>query len=250
MSITITITDPGSVPVHEMERICEYLERAARAGAQPVPAMERFNLLAPSAQPSAPLAPPVPHPHVPGLSVVVPPAPLPTPGATPGQGRAPDLDSRGYPWDARIHSDSKSKNANGTWRYRRGVKDDVIEPVELELRGVMGMGQTVLQEEDSAMIVPQEAEPIVPPAPTVQDVPPPPPAASNAPTTGDDFNHLANVATKALAAKTITQAQITAILNEVGEANGCVLPHLGALFTRKDLIPAVREKLQALIAGS
>lgn len=77
-------------------------------------------------------------------------------------------------------------------------------------------------------------------------VPPPPPAPD---ASGDDFNHLANIATKALAAKTITQAQVSEILNAVGEANGCVLPHLGALFTRKDLIPAVREKLQALIAA-
>lgn len=46
-----------------------------------------------------------------------------------------DVDSRGLPWDSRIHSSSKEKTTKGHWRYRRGVKDPEIDAVEAQLRG-------------------------------------------------------------------------------------------------------------------
>lgn len=45
------------------------------------------------------------------------------------------LDSRGFPWDSRIHSASKALNKDKTWRYRRGVEESTIAKVEAELRG-------------------------------------------------------------------------------------------------------------------
>lgn len=42
----------------------------------------------------------------------------------------------GIPWDARIHSKSKAKKADGTWRYKRGVDKDMIAEVEKELCSV------------------------------------------------------------------------------------------------------------------
>lgn len=45
-----------------------------------------------------------------------------------------EVDKRGIPWDARIHSDAKTLTKNGSWRYRRGVEDSVIDQVESELR--------------------------------------------------------------------------------------------------------------------
>lgn len=47
-----------------------------------------------------------------------------------------EVDSRGFPWNEKIHSGSQKKNADGTWAKRRGVKDDVIAAVEAELKGV------------------------------------------------------------------------------------------------------------------
>lgn len=67
---------------------------------------------------------------------------------------APAVDSRGFPWDERIHTSSKATNADGTWRNRRGVDKDLVAEVEAELRG----------------------EPAAPPPP-----PPPPPPAAPAP---------------------------------------------------------------------
>jgi hypothetical protein len=45
-----------------------------------------------------------------------------------------ELDGAGLPWDARIHSGTPTKNANGLWRMRRGVDNPTIEAVEMELR--------------------------------------------------------------------------------------------------------------------
>jgi hypothetical protein len=45
-----------------------------------------------------------------------------------------DLDSRGYPWDGRIHAGSRAKNANGTWRYKRNTPEDQIKAVEAEIK--------------------------------------------------------------------------------------------------------------------
>jgi len=43
-------------------------------------------------------------------------------------------DSAGLPWDERIHSRTGSKNADGTWRQKRGVAATVLNAVLSELR--------------------------------------------------------------------------------------------------------------------
>lgn len=47
-------------------------------------------------------------------------------------GGGEDLDSAGYRWDDRIHSTPPKRNANGTWRARRGVDKDLVAQVEAE----------------------------------------------------------------------------------------------------------------------
>lgn len=48
---------------------------------------------------------------------------------------APDdeRDSSGLLWDARIHSSSRSKNQNGTWKIRRGATAEEVQSVRAEL---------------------------------------------------------------------------------------------------------------------
>lgn len=48
-----------------------------------------------------------------------------------------DLDVHGLPWDARIHASTKAKNADGSWRYRKGVADTQKSKVEKELRAAL-----------------------------------------------------------------------------------------------------------------
>lgn len=48
----------------------------------------------------------------------------------------PEFDKRGMPWDERIHASSKSINADGTWRNKRGIDKETLEAVENELLSV------------------------------------------------------------------------------------------------------------------
>lgn len=42
---------------------------------------------------------------------------------------APDVDSAGVAWNAEIHASSKARNADGTWRKKRGVTDAQVAAV-------------------------------------------------------------------------------------------------------------------------
>lgn len=103
-------------------------------------------LLAPSTAVVAPLptAPVAPMPTLPlAATVPVPPAPTPAVAAiAPTAPVAPsslagsvELDAKGLPWDARIHSSGKTLIKDGTWRYKGGVPPERIAAVEAELRG-------------------------------------------------------------------------------------------------------------------
>lgn len=52
-----------------------------------------------------------------------------------------ELDSRGIPWDARIHSASKALNKDGSWRSRRGADDNAVRQIESQLKTGMEMVQ-------------------------------------------------------------------------------------------------------------
>lgn len=57
---------------------------------------------------------------------------------------ATTLDKNGLPWDSRIHSAAKTFNADGTWKYLRGVDREVLVPqVEAELRGEVAVAEEV-----------------------------------------------------------------------------------------------------------
>ncbi len=47
-----------------------------------------------------------------------------------------ETDSKGLPWDERIHAISKTKTQKGEWKARRGVSHELIKQVENELRSV------------------------------------------------------------------------------------------------------------------
>lgn len=136
---------------------------------------------------------------------------------------APEVDKTGLPWDARIHSDGKSKlNADGTWRKRRGVSEIDYKRIEAELR--------------SAPPAPQ-----VPPPPTVSASPAVPPAGS-APTT---FAQIAGMIGPLMAPKgNLTQEMIGRAMQAHGLGPG--LPLLAA---SQDKIPAVWASIQNLLNG-
>lgn len=76
------------------------------------------------------------------------------------------LDVNGRPWDERIHASSKAKNADGTWRAKRGVASELVAEVEAELAG----------SPTDALDEPEVADE-VDPAGRIEAVAPPPPPA-------------------------------------------------------------------------
>ncbi len=89
------------------------------------------------------------------------------------------LDKNGLPWDGRIHSSSKNKNADGSWRYLRGVDKDLVGIVEAELRQLTANDAPPppppVVEQPKADDAPPPPPPPPVEAPAATDAPPPPP---------------------------------------------------------------------------
>lgn len=110
-----------------------------------------------------------------------------------------NLDSDGLPWDARIHSTNKARNADDTWRLRRKPKDmtddqwqETIKSVQEELEYLMAIDAT--GEEEGEFVITSQTpvgypipvpgsegmvsqgyvvtvEPVVPPVPVAPPLP-------------------------------------------------------------------------------
>lgn len=102
------------------------------------------------------------------------------------------VDSKGTPWDARIHSESKATVADGTWRKRRGVSDELFNEVMAELTAAASNDDAGEDEapppppadDDSGNAQASSEDVPAPPAPT-EDKPSDPAPAANAPAAGD-----------------------------------------------------------------
>lgn len=142
-----------------------------------------------------------------------------------------DLDAEGLPWDRRIHSRTKSKLSDGTWRKQRGVDEKLIHQVENELRSAMN--STV------RAAVPQIP---TPPVAMPKAVIPTPPSAPPVLNTADIYNEFMEFINPLVTTKRITRLQIAEILQMYGIAN------LPLLLNRPDLIPTITTQIKA-IAG-
>lgn len=134
-----------------------------------------------------------------------------------------ELDTKGLPWDGRIHASSKAKVADGSWRQKRGVDPDLVKSVEAELRQTM-----------AAPAAPGAAWVPPVPAPTeglaAQPWPIPPQPAV-------EYSTFAQTLMTAVATGTLTPPQIDAACQKYG------VPSFPALGNRTDLIPSVMQEL-------
>lgn len=173
------------------------------------------------------------------LPVPTPAVPLPAsaaPTAAP-QSASPapvgDLDKNGLPWNHQIHSESKAKNADQTWRMKRNLSPDLREKVEGELRALM-----------AHQAPPPAVAPLPLPSPSTTSgaaampLPTPAPVAA-APAA--DFGQLFQRATAAIAAGTFTQDQLGTMLQRVGGTS--VMP---MLINRPDVWPVLDQNLTAM----
>lgn len=89
------------------------------------------------------------------------------------------VDAKGYPWDERIHASSRATVADGTWRMKRGVSDELVAQVRAEwdakLKGEPTEAE-ILAEEQAADLLDPATVGFGAPA-----VPPPPPTATEWP---------------------------------------------------------------------
>lgn len=101
-----------------------------------------------------------------------------------------NLDAKGRSWDERIHASSKAKNADGTWRAKRGVAAELVAEVEAELAAkeddltpIDHAGREVEEAElagsptDELDAVEEEVRVLPADEPAVTVAPPPPPQA-------------------------------------------------------------------------
>lgn len=150
-------------------------------------------------------------------SQIPPPPPLTGAAAqtdTAGSGNS-DLDVNGLPWDARIHSGSKGKNQDGSWKSLRKVDKSIVPGIEAELRARMAGSTSAAAEVQS-----NDAPPPPPPPPVAQQQqetpPPPPPLETAAPAPADNPDLLKQQAFKRLSS--LTPEQRTEALGLVGLA--------------------------------
>lgn len=97
------------------------------------------------------------------------------------------VDSKGLPWDERIHAATGAKNKDGSWKRRRGVEDRDVYAVEQELIAKIKSGAVptasvglpaVPGSHAPTPVAPAVQLAVVPPIPAApsKPTPPPPPA--------------------------------------------------------------------------
>lgn len=174
----------------------------------------------------------------------------------------PELDINSIPWDDRIHSTTRAKNQDGTWRYRRNLDPQTRDMVMIELRARAGAAPvpagTPPLPTPPAAAPPPPPPPVTLPAPGAVPVPTPSPArlpdssepnvvppVSGAtpppPPSGEvvDFNSFirrVNYACQQLKTHTIAQVQ------DACKAEGC--GNIPDVVNHKDKIPAILARLK------
>lgn len=105
-----------------------------------------------------------------------------TTGANAPQGfKGAELDTNGLPWDARIHSGSKGKNQDGSWKSLRNVDKTIVPGIEAELRAQVAGAATTSDIPPPPPIV---VTGVTPGETTVSDLTPPPPPPVPEPAAG------------------------------------------------------------------
>jgi hypothetical protein len=184
----------------------------------------------PLAVPEPPVAAVVPPPPLaapePPVAAVVPPPPLAAPEALVPPPPV-EFDVTGLAWDPRIHTGTRTRNADGRWRQRRGVEDPAfVAAVETELRE-----RYPAPPESAAPPVPASAAP-------PESAAPPVPASASAVTFADLLSRLASL----VEAGKVSREEIEASVTSLGA------PTLLAIAGMPELIPQACAALDALAA--
>lgn len=144
-----------------------------------------------------------------------------------------ELDSENLPWDVRIHSSSKAKIKDGTWKLKRNLDPQLVEEVKAELRGVMAI--PAVEPKTNVDTNPFSVSTVnklieAGNGGTAIAPPPPAPAQSEGITTFPDLM-------KAITSAKLDSEFVKSVLAQFE------IPAMPILATRPDLIPAVAQGL-------
>lgn len=139
-----------------------------------------------------------------------------------------ELDSKGIPWDSRIHAKNKSMTTQGEWKLGRHLDPSFVRKVKTELRSKALVPKTVKKTQKPVIGVP----------------PPPPIAVPKPPAFVDEtqgFVKLINRVTEAQKTGAITKQQIADTLRVFN------MPSLAMVSTRMDLLPSISAEFDKII---
>lgn len=156
-----------------------------------------------------------------------------------------ELDKNGLPWDGRIHSGTKGKNQDGSWKALRNVNKDIVPGVEAELRALVGnapaTGATTGASTSTATPASGAASTDTPPPPPpVPDDAPPPPPVLDGVTFGDVFKHVTALQKHADGNK-LPQELLNEALSMVG------LSTMAEFMKNKDKAPDLMDAINLLV---
>lgn len=161
------------------------------------------------------------------------------------------LDSRGLPWDGRIHASTKTRLAkDDSWKLKRGLEPAYVERIENELRQVMSIPNVSAEITDFSQ-APTETQGLHPDANhfsvatvnrlTEQGNAVPPVAVdiqqTGAPSSGYSTWGMPELM-RGMTAKKCDQAYVSQVCQQFG------IPSIMAVGARKDLIPLIAEALE------
>mgnify|MGYP000859647147 CR=1 FL=1 len=147
-----------------------------------------------------------------------------------------DLDSKGVRYDARIHSANRSRNADDSWRMKRGVDEALVKQVLAEQATA----------EEPVALVPEQADDTPPPvveeeqAPTVPVEETPPPVVEE--TKPAAAAVLPAEVIKFVTGNKIPMDQAKVIYEQFGLANA------GEMFKQPELCGDILEAMRSLVA--
>ncbi len=158
------------------------------------------------------------------------------------------MDIRNVLWDEKIHSRTRSLNANGSWRKKRNMSDEevarlethaapslpdvsvsTIEPGEYDFKG----SKITIEKPSSEILDVVVESASIAEVPVKIEIAPPPPAAA----TGTSFQDFMRLITKLIAANKISRREISELLKAHG------VEDLTLVSTRLDLIPVLTTAL-------
>jgi hypothetical protein len=234
--IEIRITDPHLMDAVVLLRTAEYLTGLAQKQDYPVlkdpygpvETSEPEPEAPPVAAPCPPSMPPAPLPPCTTLPPSPIPAVSPTFPAAKGTGGViidippteinTEVDARGMPWDARIHSRTKSKTAAGNWKAQRGIAPSLVKQIETE----SGINPT---------------EPVKKPEDVFKQAQAIEEAENPFPKFMSDVTALAN--TGKIGFRRVIEL-----------VQSCGVPNIASVSARPDLIPEIMAKIQDDMAGA